>query len=67
MALQNGIFSELNEVHEVENAGVKLLTYPALVDEVDSVSLTLCDNFPLAKQETTWGIVRLLMLKALNK
>ncbi len=57
-------FSELEEVHEVQHGDIKLLTYPALVDEIDSVSITLCDNLPLAKQETIWGIVRLLMLKS---
>ncbi|MDC1436210.1 ATP-dependent RNA helicase HrpA [Gammaproteobacteria bacterium] len=57
-------FAELEEVHEVQHADIKLLTYPALVDEIDSVSLTLCDNLPLAKQETIWGIVRLLMLNS---
>ncbi|MDG2091347.1 MAG: ATP-dependent RNA helicase HrpA [Gammaproteobacteria bacterium] len=55
---------ELEEVHEIEHGGIKLLTYPALVDEIDSVALTLCDNLPLAKQETVWGIVRLLMLNS---
>ena len=53
---------ELEEVHEIDHGGIKLLTYPALVDEIDSVALTLCDNSALAKQETVWGIVRLLML-----
>ncbi len=57
-------FPELEEVHEIQHGGVKLLTYPALVDEIDSVSLTLCDNLALARQESIWGIVRLLMLKS---
>ncbi|MBN4059919.1 DUF3418 domain-containing protein, partial [bacterium AH-315-I11] len=57
-------FGELEETHEIHHGGIKLLTFPALVDEADSVSLTLCDNLPLAKQETLWGIVRLLMLKS---
>lgn len=60
-------FAELEEVHEVHHAGITLFTYPALVDEIDSVSLTLCDNLPLAKQETVWGLVRLLMLKSTSQ
>jgi ATP-dependent helicase HrpA len=56
-------FGELEEIHEIRHGDIKLSTYPALVDESDSVALTLCDDPALAKQETTWGIVRLLMLK----
>lgn len=57
-------FGELEEIHEINHGGIMLLTYPALVDEIESVALTLCDNLPLAKQETAWGIVRLFMLNS---
>jgi ATP-dependent helicase HrpA len=57
-------FGELEETHEIKHENIRICTYPALVDDIDSVGLTLCDNLPLAVQETTWGIVRLLMLKS---
>jgi len=57
-------FGELEVTHEIKVENIRLCTYPALVDELDSVALTLCDNQPLAVQETVWGIVRLLMLKS---
>tara|TARA_R110000824_G_scaffold52692_4_gene146304 strand:+ start:242332 stop:246048 length:3717 start_codon:yes stop_codon:yes gene_type:complete len=55
-------FQELPLIHEIKHGSISLQTYPALVDEGDSVSLTLCDNAPLAEQESLWGVVRLLML-----
>lgn len=57
-------FGALEEMHEIRHENIRICTYPALVDELDSVALTLCDNLPLAVQETVWGIVRLLMLKS---
>ena len=62
--IQTWDFGDLPSVHEIKHGNITLLTYPALVDEGDSVSLTLCDNAPLAEQESLWGIVRLLMLSS---
>lgn len=55
-------FDELPVIHEIKHGNISLQTYPALLDEGDSVSLTLCDNAPLAELESRWGLVRLLML-----
>ena len=57
-------FGELALTHEIKHGDIRLTAYPALLDEEDSVALTLCDTASLAATETRWGIVRLLMLKS---
>lgn len=60
-------FGALEAVHEIQHDAITLSAYPALLDEGDSVCLTLCDSSALAAQESTWGIVRLLMLRSLSQ
>ncbi|MDR1529528.1 MAG: ATP-dependent RNA helicase HrpA [Burkholderiales bacterium] len=60
-------FGELPESIAIERDGKKMTAYPALVDELTSVSLLLCDTPESALTATRQGIVRLirLMLKDL--
>ncbi len=57
-------FGELEKVHEIQHDAITLRAYPALLDEEDSVCLSLCDSPGLAEHETVWGVVRLLMLRS---
>ena len=56
-------FGDLDKVHEVNHGGLAIITYPALVDDGDSVALRLLDNEYRASMQTQAGIVRLYMLK----
>jgi ATP-dependent helicase HrpA len=55
-------FEELPEIMEVERRGRKVLGYPALVDEGDSVSLVLVDTELEAQNATRRGLRRLFRL-----
>jgi len=57
-------FGELPESHAIQHGTITLQAYSVLIDEEDSVSLTLCDNASLAEQETLWAVVRLLILRS---
>ncbi|MEX2366560.1 MAG: ATP-dependent RNA helicase HrpA, partial [Pseudohongiellaceae bacterium] len=61
--LREWSFDELPEIYEVDHAGLRVRTYPALVDEQDSVALRLLDNEYQANKLTRLGLVRLIMLK----
>lgn len=56
-------FDALEEVHEIEQGGLTLLSWPALIDEEDSVSLKLLDSPYTALKQSRAGIARLYMLK----
>jgi ATP-dependent helicase HrpA len=55
-------FDELPEIMEVERAGGNVVGYPAIVDEVDSVAVTLVDTEVEAQRVTRKGLRRLLRL-----
>jgi ATP-dependent helicase HrpA len=57
-------FGELPQSHVIQHGDITLKVYPTLIDEEDSVSLTLCDNASLAEQEMLWAVIRLLMLRS---
>ena len=56
-------FGELPEKHNFDQAGVKVTSYPALVDRKDSVAIELMDFPEQAEQQSRRGMVRLLMLE----
>ena len=56
-------FGELPERLELNRGGIKLLGFPALVDEGDSVALRVLDSQANAEQVGRAGLRRLLMLK----
>ncbi|UCH47518.1 MAG: ATP-dependent RNA helicase HrpA [Betaproteobacteria bacterium] len=55
-------FDELPEMMEVERAGGKVVGFPAIVDNGDSVALTLVDTEVEAQRATRAGLRRLLRL-----
>jgi len=55
-------FDELPEIMEVERDGGSVLGYPAIVDDGDSVALTLVDTEAEAQRATRVGLRRLLRL-----
>ncbi|NIO40478.1 MAG: ATP-dependent RNA helicase HrpA, partial [Burkholderiales bacterium] len=55
-------FDEFPEIMEVERAGGNLVGFPAIVDEGDSVALTLVDTEVEAQRATRAGLRRLLRL-----
>lgn len=63
---QSGITSwsigELPEEIRQTRGGLLFRSFPALVDEKDSVALRLFDSPELARQEMAWGMARLLRL-----
>ena len=60
-------FEPLPEVLEVEQQGLLLRTYPALVDNKQDVSIQLFENREVAEWQMHHGIVRLLMLQMPDK
>ena len=56
-------FGKLEKVHEIKQGGLTLLSWPALVDEGDSVSLKLEDSPFAAIKHSRSGVARLYMLK----
>ncbi|MDC0598531.1 DUF3418 domain-containing protein, partial [Gammaproteobacteria bacterium] len=60
-------FGKLEAVHEVDHAGIKIKTYPALVDEGESVALRLLDSEYQAARASQAGIVRLYMLNSAHQ
>lgn len=61
--LTDWTFGALEEVHEIEQGGLTLLSWPALIDEEESVSLKLLDSPYSALKQSRAGIARLFMLK----
>jgi ATP-dependent helicase HrpA len=59
-------FGSLPPSVRVEQGGIQLVGFPALVDEGDSVAIRLLDSQPLAQHSHKAGVRRLIMLK-LNK
>ncbi len=55
-------FGELPEIMEVERAGGAVVGFPAIVDDGDSVALTLFDTEVEAQRATRAGLRRLLRL-----
>jgi ATP-dependent helicase HrpA len=55
-------FDEFPEIMEVERDGGSVLGYPAIVDDGDSVALTLVDTEAEAQRATRVGLRRLLRL-----
>ena len=55
-------FDELPEIMEVERAGGRVTGFPAIVDEGDSVALTLVDTEVEAQRATRAGMRRLFRL-----
>jgi len=55
-------FEELPEIMEVDRAGGKVVGFPAIVDEGDSVALTLVDTEVESQRMTRRGLRRLLRL-----
>jgi ATP-dependent helicase HrpA len=64
--LKDWDFGSLSPSVRVEQGGIQLVGFPALVDEGDSVALRLLDSQPLAERSHKAGVRRLLLLK-LNK
>ena len=60
--LKEWSFGELPELIYIEH-GVKLVRYPALVDNQDSVSIQLLDDQMLATAQSRKGAARLLMFR----
>ncbi|ALO46137.1 ATP-dependent RNA helicase HrpA [Pseudohongiella spirulinae] len=64
---QNGLKDwknfELPEVLEVKEQGIRLLRYPALRDDSDSVAIVLCDTQSAASRLTERGLARLYMFR----
>ena len=61
--LEDWSFDTLDEVYEIRRGGLTLLSWPALVDQGDSVDLRLMDSPELAVKESRAGIARLYMLR----
>ncbi|WP_281645518.1 ATP-dependent RNA helicase HrpA [Parendozoicomonas sp. Alg238-R29] len=63
---QTGITSwtlgELPEIVRQTRGGLLFRSFPALVDDKDSVSLRLFDNPDMAREEMVWGMARLMRL-----
>jgi ATP-dependent helicase HrpA len=62
--LTDWTFGDLAERMEVDRAGLKLVTYPALADDQTSVSLRLMDSPDSAAASTRAGLRRLFILQA---
>jgi ATP-dependent helicase HrpA len=66
-------FGDLNEHITLEQNGLEMTAYPALIDKTDCVDLTLMDTLTQAQTQTSRGLRRLFMLaqpdavKYLNK
>ncbi len=56
-------FGELPKQYQFKQAGVKVTSYPALVDHKDSVAIELKDYPEQAEAESKKGLVRLIMLQ----
>ena len=61
--LRDWDFPDLPQQVTVEHAGYTLTKYPAIHDDGDSVSLTLCDSLAQARGVSAHGLVRLFMLR----
>jgi ATP-dependent helicase HrpA len=61
--LTDWTFGVLEEIHEIRQGGLTVMSWPALIDEGDSISLKLSDTPHSAKSYTRCGIARLYMLK----
>ena len=57
-------FDEIPREWRFRQAGVDIVSYPALVDHVDSVSLELCDYPAEARVRHRLGVLRLLRLES---
>ncbi len=55
-------FGDLPELYWLETGGMKLRTWPALVDNGNSVAIRLFDNEAEAKRQHWRGVLRLLLL-----
>ncbi|MDH5778822.1 MAG: ATP-dependent RNA helicase HrpA, partial [Gammaproteobacteria bacterium] len=56
-------FADLPEYLEIEQHGIKIKGFPALVDKSDSVAIKVFDNVRKAKQQHHLGLRRLFMLQ----
>jgi len=56
-------FGELPETVELDKAGIKILGFPALVDERDRVALRILDSRGRAETANRFGLRRLFMLR----
>ncbi|ODS22995.1 ATP-dependent RNA helicase HrpA [Candidatus Endobugula sertula] len=56
-------FGQLPKDYELQQQGVSICAYPALVDQGDSVDLTLYDNPRNAEVDSLRGMVRLALLE----
>ena len=56
-------FGDLPAQVELEQAGIRIKGYPAIVDKGDSVSIEVIDNLILARQQSELGLLRLVMLQ----
>ncbi|OQA31395.1 MAG: ATP-dependent RNA helicase HrpB [Betaproteobacteria bacterium ADurb.Bin341] len=61
--LTDWTFGELPELMEVLVAGQKVIGYPALTDEGESVSIRVFDSQEEAQVAHGWGLLRLFMLQ----
>jgi ATP-dependent helicase HrpA len=63
---QNGLkrwqFGDLQRSVSVEQGGIQLVGFPALVDEGESVAIRLLDSEPAARRSHKAGVRRLIML-----
>ncbi|MCA9061030.1 MAG: DUF3418 domain-containing protein, partial [Planctomycetaceae bacterium] len=55
-------FADIPEFITIRRAGLELKAFPAIVDDQDSVSLTLCDTAELAAKTLRSGLRRLCLL-----
>lgn len=60
--IQSWDFGSLPETYELQQNGMSIRAYPALVDQGGSVSLKLYDNPDEARVDSVRGMVRLVML-----
>ena len=60
-------FGTLPEIVEVEQQGLLLRTYPALVDDRESVAIRLFESRAVADHQMRSGMVRLFMLQLADK
>ena len=54
---------ELTEQLEISEQGIRLLRYPALRDDTNSVAIILCDTQAMARTTTERGLARLYMFR----
>jgi len=59
---KNWEFGDIPETQKIEQAGVSMTGFPALVDEGDSVGLRVLDSRPTAKVSHQKGLLRLIKL-----